>query len=47
MTRYERYERFREALAAQPSAADTAADGPAKAGWHHQDAALAMAKTGR
>lgn len=42
MTDYERYSRLREALAAMATSHE-AAHGPAKAGWHHQDAALSMA----
>jgi hypothetical protein len=42
MTDYERYDRLREALAATPPTPN-GQGGPAKAGWHHQDAAVAMA----
>ncbi len=42
MTDYERYDRLREALAATATS-PKAAHGVAKAGWHHQDAALSMA----
>src|SRR5512132_1071234 len=42
MTDYERYGRLREALAATATS-PKAAHGVAKAGWHHQDAALSMA----
>ena len=43
MTDYERYGRLREALAATATP-PKAAHGVAKAGWHHQDAALSMAE---
>ncbi|SRR6266581_6740145 len=43
MTDYDRYDRLREALAAVAAAPGTTKGSPAKAGWHHQDAALAMA----
>jgi hypothetical protein len=42
MTDYERYGRLRQALAATATS-PKAAHGVAKAGWHHQDAALSMA----
>jgi hypothetical protein len=42
MTDYERYGRLCEALAATATS-PKAAHGVAKAGWHHQDAALSMA----
>ena len=42
MTDYERYDRLRDALAATATP-PKAAHGVAKAGWHHQDAALSIA----
>jgi hypothetical protein len=41
MTDHERYDRLREKLTAM-AASPSAAHGAAKAGWHHQNAALSM-----